>query len=87
VHQQVLVMLHDYLICQQCHAFIGSNNSLVAPVRVGDKAMTASGSVITKDVPNGDLGIARAPQDNKKGFAVKFFKRLKAIKLANKKDL
>ena len=68
-------------------AFIGSNNSLVAPVRVGDKAMTASGSVITKDVPNGDLGIARAPQDNKKGFAVKFFKRLKAIKLANKKDL
>ncbi|MDB4017610.1 bifunctional UDP-N-acetylglucosamine diphosphorylase/glucosamine-1-phosphate N-acetyltransferase GlmU [Amylibacter sp.] len=68
-------------------AFIGSNNSLVAPVRVGDKAMTASGSVITKDVPNGDLGIARAPQDNKKGFAVKFFKRLKAIKLSNKKDL
>ncbi|MDC0120522.1 bifunctional UDP-N-acetylglucosamine diphosphorylase/glucosamine-1-phosphate N-acetyltransferase GlmU [Amylibacter sp.] len=68
-------------------AFIGSNNSLVAPVRVGDNAMTASGSVITKDVPNGDLGIARAPQDNKKGFAVKFFKRLKAIKLANKKDL
>ncbi|MDC1412380.1 bifunctional UDP-N-acetylglucosamine diphosphorylase/glucosamine-1-phosphate N-acetyltransferase GlmU [Amylibacter sp.] len=68
-------------------AFIGSNNSLVAPVRVGDKSMTASGSVITKDVPNGDLGIARAPQDNKKGFAVKFFKRLKAIKLANKKDL
>ena len=68
-------------------AFIGSNNSLVAPVRVGDKAMTASGSVITKDVPNGDLGIARTPQDNKKGFAVKFFKRLKAIKLANKKDL
>ena len=68
-------------------AFIGSNTSLVAPVRVGNGAMTASGSVITKDVPNGDLGIARAPQDNKKGFAVKFFKRLKAIKLANKKDL
>jgi len=69
------------------NAFIGSNTSLVAPVRVGDKAMTASGSVITKDVPNGDLGIARTPQDNKKGFSVKFFKRLKAIKLANKKDI
>jgi bifunctional UDP-N-acetylglucosamine pyrophosphorylase / glucosamine-1-phosphate N-acetyltransferase len=68
-------------------AFIGSNTSLVAPVRVGDKAMTASGSVITKDVPNESLGIARTPQDNRKGFAVKFFKRLKAIKLANKKDI
>lgn len=69
------------------NAFIGSNTSLVAPVRVGDKAMTASGSVITKDVPNEALGIARTPQDNKKGFADKFFKRLKAIKLANKKDI
>ena len=31
-------------------AFVGSNNSLVAPVRIGDGAMTGSGSVITKDV-------------------------------------
>ena len=68
-------------------AFIGSNTSLIAPVRVGDKAMTASGSVITKDIPNESLGIARTPQDNKKGFAIKFFKRLKAIKFANKKDI
>lgn len=67
------------------NAFIGSNTSLIAPVRVGDRSMTASGSVITKDIPDEALGIGRTQQENKKGFAVKFFNRLKAIKIANKK--
>jgi bifunctional UDP-N-acetylglucosamine pyrophosphorylase / glucosamine-1-phosphate N-acetyltransferase len=53
--------------------FIGSNTMLVAPVSVGDQAMTASGSVITRDVPAGDLAVARARQDNKAGFAVRLF--------------
>jgi len=66
-------------------AFIGSNTSLVAPVRVGNGAMTASGSVITKNIPDEALGIARSPQENKLNFAVKFFKRLKAIKINVKK--
>jgi bifunctional UDP-N-acetylglucosamine pyrophosphorylase/glucosamine-1-phosphate N-acetyltransferase len=67
-------------------AFIGSNTSLIAPVSVGNRAMTASGSVITKNIPDEALGIARSPQDNKIGFALNFFKRLKEIKIAVKKD-
>ncbi|PJI92299.1 UDP-N-acetylglucosamine pyrophosphorylase /glucosamine-1-phosphate N-acetyltransferase [Yoonia maricola] len=60
--------------------FIGSNTMLVAPVNVGDAAMTGSGSVVTKDVPPGDLAIARAKQENKAGFAVRLFEKLKARK-------
>ncbi|HXF90604.1 MAG TPA: bifunctional UDP-N-acetylglucosamine diphosphorylase/glucosamine-1-phosphate N-acetyltransferase GlmU, partial [Candidatus Nitrosotenuis sp.] len=40
-------------------AFIGSNTSLVAPVKVGDGAIVAAGSVITEDIPENSLGIAR----------------------------
>ena len=43
-------------------AFIGSNTSLVAPVSVGDNATVAAGSTITKDIPNGQLGVARGQQ-------------------------
>jgi bifunctional UDP-N-acetylglucosamine pyrophosphorylase / glucosamine-1-phosphate N-acetyltransferase len=60
--------------------FIGSNTMLVAPVSVGDAAMTASGSVITRDVPAGDLAVARARQDNKSGFALRLFDKLRAQK-------
>ena len=66
-------------------AFIGSNTLLVAPVKVGDEAMTATGSVITKDVPAGGLGVARARQDNKPNFARRFFEKLRAAKAAQKK--
>ena len=61
-------------------AFIGSSTMLVAPVRVGDEAMTASGSVITADVPDGALGVGRARQEVKPGFARKFMDRLRAAK-------
>lgn len=61
-------------------AFIGSNTMLVAPVTVGNAAMTGSGSVITRDVPDGDLAVGRARQDNKAGFAVRLFEKLKARK-------
>ncbi|MEM9788376.1 MAG: bifunctional UDP-N-acetylglucosamine diphosphorylase/glucosamine-1-phosphate N-acetyltransferase GlmU [Pseudomonadota bacterium] len=61
-------------------AFIGSNTMLVAPVSVGNQAMTGSGSVITRDVPDGDLAVARARQDNKAGFAVRLLEKLKARK-------
>lgn len=50
-------------------AFIGSNTALVAPVAVGDGAIVAAGSVITRDVPKDALGVARARQDNKDGWA------------------
>lgn len=45
-------------------AFIGSNTALVAPVRVGENALVGAGSVITKNVPDQALGIARAKQSN-----------------------
>lgn len=61
-------------------AFIGSNTMLVAPVTIGDEAMTASGAVITKDVPEGALALARADQVNKPGLARKLFEMLKSKK-------
>ncbi|MDG2523091.1 bifunctional UDP-N-acetylglucosamine diphosphorylase/glucosamine-1-phosphate N-acetyltransferase GlmU [Caulobacter segnis] len=60
-------------------AFIGSNSALVAPVTVGENAMTASGSVITKNVEAGALALARAEQAIKPGWATKF-RALKAAK-------
>lgn len=50
-------------------AFIGSDTMLVAPVRVGDGASTAAGSVITKDVPDGALAVSRVRQKNLEGRA------------------
>jgi bifunctional UDP-N-acetylglucosamine pyrophosphorylase/glucosamine-1-phosphate N-acetyltransferase len=48
-------------------AFIGSDTALVAPVRVGARAVTAAGSVITEDVPDDALAIGRARQSVKPG--------------------
>ena len=60
--------------------FIGSDTMLVAPVKVGDEAMTASGSVITRDVAEGALAIGRADQVEKPGLARKLFEILKLKK-------
>jgi bifunctional UDP-N-acetylglucosamine pyrophosphorylase/glucosamine-1-phosphate N-acetyltransferase len=49
--------------------FIGSDTALVAPVRVGDGAYVAAGSVISENVPADALGIARGRQTNKPGWA------------------
>lgn len=78
------VMKHRTTIGKR--AFIGSDTMLVAPVKVGDGALTASGSVITQDVPPEALAISRAAQQNKAGLATKLFDRLKAIKAAKSKD-
>ena len=66
-------------------AFIGSDTMLVAPVTVGDGALTGSGSVITEDVPAEAVALGRAKQVNKPGLATKLFERLKAIKAAKGK--
>ncbi|MDP9340695.1 MAG: bifunctional UDP-N-acetylglucosamine diphosphorylase/glucosamine-1-phosphate N-acetyltransferase GlmU [Actinomycetota bacterium] len=47
---------------------IGSDTMLVAPVKVGRRAMTGAGSVVTRDVPAGALAIERAEQRNVPGF-------------------
>jgi len=53
------------------NAFIGSNSSLVAPVKIGSGAITGAGSTITKNVPDNALGIGRAPQTNHEDWANK----------------
>ncbi len=53
-------------------AFIGSNSALVAPVKVGDNAYVASGSVITHDVPADALAVARGKQVDKPDWARSF---------------
>ena len=52
-------------------SFIGSNTALVAPVTVGSNATVAAGSVITKDVPDNGLGVARSKQNNKENWSKK----------------
>jgi bifunctional UDP-N-acetylglucosamine pyrophosphorylase/glucosamine-1-phosphate N-acetyltransferase len=49
----------------------GIHNGFVAPLEIGDGAWIAAGSVITKDVPAGALGIARPRQENKEGYAAR----------------
>jgi len=69
------------------NAFIGSNTMLVAPVTIGDGALTASGSVITRDVEPGALALARADQVNKPGRARKLFELLKARKAKRDQEI
>jgi bifunctional UDP-N-acetylglucosamine pyrophosphorylase / glucosamine-1-phosphate N-acetyltransferase len=52
-------------------AFVGSDTTLVAPVKVGQNAYIAAGSAITDDVPAGALAIARSRQENKPGWVEK----------------
>ena len=52
--------------------FIGSHSSLVAPVRIGDGAMTAAGSVVTRDVEADAIAIGRSRQVDKPGRAAEF---------------
>ncbi|RAI42679.1 UDP-N-acetylglucosamine diphosphorylase/glucosamine-1-phosphate N-acetyltransferase [Rhodoplanes roseus] len=63
-------------------AFIGSNSSLVAPVKIGDGAYVGSGSVITTDVPADGLAVARGRQTVKQGWAA----RWRAIASVKKKS-
>lgn len=63
-------------------AFIGSNVSLVAPVRVGVHGYVASGSVITNEVPAAALAVARSRQVNKPDWAQAFRQEALARKAA-----
>lgn len=65
-------------------AFIGSNAALVAPVTIGARAVVAAGSVITADVPEGGLAVARGRQAVKPGLGARMMERLRALKAAKK---
>jgi bifunctional UDP-N-acetylglucosamine pyrophosphorylase/glucosamine-1-phosphate N-acetyltransferase len=62
------------------NAFIGSNTALVAPVTIGEGALIAAGSVITRDVEAHALSVARAVQTDKPGWAAKFRAAREAFK-------
>lgn len=62
------------------HVFIGSNNTLIAPVTIGAGSYTAGGSTINENVPAGSLAIGRSRQQLKEGYAEKMRAEL------NKKD-
>ncbi|HET7409994.1 MAG TPA: bifunctional UDP-N-acetylglucosamine diphosphorylase/glucosamine-1-phosphate N-acetyltransferase GlmU, partial [Paracoccaceae bacterium] len=64
-------------------AFIGVNTALVAPITVGAGAYVGTGTVLTRDVPADALAIARAPQENRLGFASRLREKFMARK--NKK--
>jgi bifunctional UDP-N-acetylglucosamine pyrophosphorylase/glucosamine-1-phosphate N-acetyltransferase len=55
--------------------FVGSNSTLVAPVRLGDGSFVAAGSVVTKDVPEDALAVGRSRQENKEAWAKQWRKR------------
>jgi bifunctional UDP-N-acetylglucosamine pyrophosphorylase/glucosamine-1-phosphate N-acetyltransferase len=63
-------------------AFVGSNSSLVAPVRIGAGAYTGSGSVVTRDVADDALALARGVQVEKAGWAARFRAAMTAKKAA-----
>jgi bifunctional UDP-N-acetylglucosamine pyrophosphorylase/glucosamine-1-phosphate N-acetyltransferase len=64
-------------------AFVGSNSSLVAPLSIGADALIGSGSVVTQNVPDEALAIARAKQVNKPGLATRLREKLRALKERN----
>ena len=69
--------LHKYRCTVGDDVFLGCNTNLIAPVTIGDGAYTAAGSTVDKDVPAGALAIARTRQENKLGWAARFFKSKK----------
>ncbi|HEX5423205.1 MAG TPA: bifunctional UDP-N-acetylglucosamine diphosphorylase/glucosamine-1-phosphate N-acetyltransferase GlmU [Candidatus Acidoferrales bacterium] len=64
--------------------FIGSDSALVAPVRIGDGAYVAAGSIITENVPAEALAIARGRQVNKAGWAAKRRRQMKSAKTSSR---
>ncbi|HKL68687.1 bifunctional UDP-N-acetylglucosamine diphosphorylase/glucosamine-1-phosphate N-acetyltransferase GlmU [Salibaculum sp.] len=68
------------------NVFVGSDTMLVAPVTLGDDSMTATGTVVTEDVPEGALALGRARQVNKPGLARRMFEKLKFAKAQRDKD-
>jgi bifunctional UDP-N-acetylglucosamine pyrophosphorylase / glucosamine-1-phosphate N-acetyltransferase len=66
-------------------AFVGSNSSLVAPVKIGAGAIVGAGSVVTKEVHADALGVTRADQQEIDGWAARFRTKQQAKKSAEKK--
>lgn len=61
------------------NVFVGSNASLIAPLKIGDGSIVAAGSAINRDVPSKSLAIARPTQQNKIGFGKKIMIKLRQV--------
>jgi len=68
------------------NAYIGSNNTLVAPLTIEKNAFTAAGSTITEDVPTNCLAIGRSQQINKENYVEKLYEKLKTRSLEINND-
>jgi bifunctional UDP-N-acetylglucosamine pyrophosphorylase/glucosamine-1-phosphate N-acetyltransferase len=66
--------------------FVGSNTALVAPVKVGDGASIAAGTVVTKNIPADALAISRASLDVRPGWAARYREIKAAVKAAKLKS-
>lgn len=66
-------------------AFIGSNSALVAPVKIGDGALVAAGSVVTRDVEADALTLVRADRTDQPGWSKRFRAKQAALKAAKAK--
>ncbi len=64
--------------------FVGSNSTLVAPLKIGDGAMIAAGSVITQDVASDALAFGRARQEEKNGWVAQWRQRRQQEKESRK---
>ncbi|HEY7375469.1 MAG TPA: bifunctional UDP-N-acetylglucosamine diphosphorylase/glucosamine-1-phosphate N-acetyltransferase GlmU [Polyangia bacterium] len=64
-------------------AFIGSDTQLIAPVRIGKRAVIGAGTTVTRDVPDGALALSRVGQIDKPGYADKVKERYAAAAAAN----
>ncbi|MDG3142401.1 bifunctional UDP-N-acetylglucosamine diphosphorylase/glucosamine-1-phosphate N-acetyltransferase GlmU [Streptococcus suis] len=62
---------HKFKTTISDNAFVGSNSTLIAPLEVGENALTAAGSTITRNVPKDSVAIGRSRQENKEFYALK----------------
>ena len=61
------------------NVFVGSNTSLIAPLKIGDSSIVAAGSVISRDVPSESLSIARPIEQNRIGLGKKIMLKLQKV--------
>jgi bifunctional UDP-N-acetylglucosamine pyrophosphorylase/glucosamine-1-phosphate N-acetyltransferase len=60
--------------------FVGSDSQFIAPVTVKKRAYVASGTTVTRDVPEDSLALSRTKQQNKEGYAARLRARLRKKK-------
>jgi bifunctional UDP-N-acetylglucosamine pyrophosphorylase/glucosamine-1-phosphate N-acetyltransferase len=59
-------------------AFIGAHSALIAPVNIGDNSYVGTGTIVTADVPEDALALARTPQTNREGIAPRLREAMRA---------